>query len=129
MRSNELIEDVELKEEQVDSLSVEFSEEGIAESIEIEDEIELEYYDALPPFEKLKMVSKKIGVKVMDRPDYNCKLCNGTGVIGYTPVKGSKIGLPIACTCVPIRQDVGNVVAPKLNREQRRRMAKMSRKK
>jgi hypothetical protein len=46
MHSNEHIEDVELKEEQVDSLSVEFSEEGIAESIEIEDEIELEYSDS-----------------------------------------------------------------------------------
>lgn len=129
MLSEESVEDIKLEEEHADSLSVEFSEEGIAESIEIEDEIELEYYDTLPPFEKLKMVSKKIGIKVLDRPDYNCKLCNGTGVIGYTPVKGSKIGLPIACTCVPIRQDVGNVVAPKLNREQRRRMAKMSRKK
>lgn len=113
-------------EEPID-LEVGFSEEGISESIELDSEVEFDLYDALTPFEKLKLVSKKIGIKVLDRPNRDCKLCSGSGVIGYTPVKGSKVGLPIACTCVPIRQEKGDFM-PRLNRSARRKQERTLRK-
>lgn len=119
----------EVVEPEVD---VEFSEEGIAESINLEsnDESSVQFltYDALPPFEKLKMVSSKIGIRVKGKPYKYCKHCHGTGVVGYTPVKGSKLGIPIACTCVAIERISDNAYMPRLNRVERRKQERTIRK-
>lgn len=119
----------EVVEPEVD---VEFSEEGIAESINLEsnDESSVQFltYDALPPFEKLKMVSSKIGIRVKGKPYKYCKHCHGTGVVGYTPVKGSKLGIPIACTCVAIERLSDNAYMPRLNRVERRKQERTMRK-
>lgn len=113
-------------------VDVEFSEEGIAESINLEsnEESSAQFitYDALPPFEKLKMVSSKIGIRVKGKPYKYCKHCHGTGVVGYTPVKGSKLGIPIACTCVAIERISDNAYMPRLNRVERRKQERTMRK-
>ena len=119
----------EVVEPEVD---VEFSEEGIAESINLgsdeESSAQFLTYDALPPFEKLKMVSSKIGIRVKGKPYRYCKHCHGTGVVGYTPVKGSKLGIPIACTCVAIERISDNAYMPRLNRVERRKQERTMRK-
>lgn len=119
----------EIIEPEVD---VEFNEEGIAESINLENTEETPQqfltYDALPPFEKLKMVSSKIGIRVKGKPYRYCKHCHGEGVVGYTPVKGSKLGIPIACTCVAIERISDDAYMPRLNRVERRKQERMMRK-
>ena len=74
------------------------------------------------------MVSSKIGIRVKGKPYRYCKHCHGTGVVGYTPVKGSKLGIPIACTCVAIERISDNAYMPRLNRVERRKQERTMRK-
>lgn len=93
--------------------------------VEHSEEVAFDSYDMLPPFEKLKFVAPSVGIKIVGEPKIDCPHCEGTGVVGYTPVKGSKLGLPIACTCVPISREYGYM--PKLNRKDRRKLERLNR--
>ena len=111
-------------------LNTEQMEEVLEENVEVisvdnEANEMFDTYDSLPPFEKLKLVSSRIGIKVIGNPSSDCPHCHGTGVIDYTPIEGSKIGLPIACTCVPISREYGFVARP--NRKERRVMERRNR--
>lgn len=89
------------------------------------EELEFDSYDSLPPFEKLKLIAPRIGIKITGEPRVDCPHCNGEGVVGYTESKGSTIGLPIACVCVPISREYGFM--PKPNREMRRKLERQNR--
>lgn len=109
-----------------DILIEEEIEEGIdAGVVEHTEEVSFDSYDVLPPFEKLKFVAPSVGIKIIGEPKADCPHCEGTGVVGYTPVEGSKLGLPIACTCVPISREYGFM--PKLNRKDRRKLERKNR--
>lgn len=104
----------------------EVEEEGVAVgSVEHSEEQSFDSYDSLPPFEKLKFVAPKLGIKIVGEPRADCPHCKGDGVVGYTPVDGSKLGLPIACVCVPISREYGFM--PKLNRVARRKLERSNR--